>query len=513
MANVRSRLFVVLLLSSVLSASVGADAPTTQATSKPATDPGDRIVVTEHESSIGGRLVRYRASTGTLRLLDDAGKPRADIFCIAYERLPLDATRPVAFVFNGGPGAASVWLHLGTCGPKRIELDDRGMVLPLPGRLVDNEESWLDLLDLVFIDPVGTGFSRAVEGQKPEQFWGVEQDASAVGDFVRAWLTRNDRWLSPKFLVGESYGTTRAARMSDLLLDRHGIALNGIVLVSMVLDFNTLRTTPTNDVPFPLYLPTYAATAWYHERLAGELQRRPLREVVAAAERFAMDEYLPALAVGDRLEVSRRAKLVADLARWTGLEPSFIDRCDLRIDPGDFRKQLLISRREVIGRFDARVTGADPDARSIGTWFDPSYTAYLALYTATMQDYVRRSLGFQSPLPYEVMGRVGGWDFNPGGGPLNVGGNLRSSMIKNPHLRVMVCSGYYDLATPHFAADITLSRLDLPPVLRNQVWTRYYEGGHMMYHVPAARVQLKRDVEQFIRAAAPGARPGPLPAR
>lgn len=497
------RAVVVLLLSAVPTIPLRADVPASQPTSRPAIESGDRIVVTEHESSIGGRPVRYRASAGTLRLLDDAGKPRADIFCIAYERLPVDPKRPVAFVFNGGPGSSSVWLHLGACGPKRIALDDHGMVLPPPGRLVPNEESWLDVMDLVFIDPVGTGYSRAAEGQKPEQFWGVEQDASAVSDFVRVWLTRNDRWLSPKFLVGESYGTTRAARMSDLLLDRHGIALNGMVLVSMVLDFNTLRTTPTNDVPYPLYLPTYTAAAWFHGRLPEDLQRRPLPEVIAASERFAMEEYLPALAVGDRLDAPRRAKLASALARWTGLEPSFIDRCDLRVAPGEFRKQLLIARGEVIGRFDARVTGADPDARSPGTSLDPSYTAYLALYTATMQDYVRRSLGFQSPLFYEVMGRVGGWDFSPGGAPLDVGANLRSSMIKNPHLRVMVCSGYYDLATPHFAADITLSRLDLPPSLRGQVWTRYYEGGHMMYHVPSVRGQLKRDLEQFVRSTVP----------
>lgn len=438
-------------------------------------------------------------------MLDDAGKPRADVFCIAYERLPIDVKRPVAFIFNGGPGSASVWLHLGACGPKRIKLDEQGMVLPPPGELVVNEQSWLDVLDLVFIDPVGTGYSRAADGQKPEQFWGVEQDASAVSDFIRAWLTLNDRWLSPKFLVGESYGTTRAARMSDLLLDRHGIALNGIVLVSMVLDFNTLRTTPTNDVAYPLFLPTYAAAAWYHKRLPENLQRRPLREVIAAAERFAVDEYLPSLALGDRLDGARRAKMVATLARFTALDPGFVDRCNLRIDPGDFRKQLLVSQREVIGRFDARVTGPDPDARSPGAGFDPSYSAYLALYTATMQDYVRRSLGFQTSRFYEVMGRVGGWDFNPGGGPLNVGGNLRSSMIKNPQLRVLVCSGYYDLATPYFAADITLSRLELPPSLKKQLSTRYYEAGHMMYHEPGAREQLKRDVEQFVRESLPAA--------
>jgi carboxypeptidase C (cathepsin A) len=491
------------------------EAPTTTPTTAPATqpatspsplkpEPGDRLSTTEHETTIAGQPIRYRATAGTTQLKDADGKPRADLFHVVYERLPLDPDRPITFVFNGGPGAASVWLHLGTIGPVRVALQDDGTAGPPPYRFVPNHESWLDATDLVFIDPVGTGYSRATEGQKPEQFWGVDQDGLAVSDFIRLHITRTNRWQSPKFLAGESYGTTRAALISDVLARRFGIAVNGVMLISTVLDFSTLRPDVTNDLPYALYLPTYAAVAWYHQRLAPDLQNQPMVEVIRAAERFAIEEYLPALAKGSQLPPERRAQVLQQVARFTAMDPQFLDRAQLRIDPGQFRKRLLEHERQVVGRFDGRVTGYDPDPVGGPSWVDPSYDQYKNAYTAAMHAFVREELKFESNLFYEVLASVGPWDYGrESSATLYVGDNLRTAMLNNPHLRVLIASGWFDLATPHFAADTTFHKMDLPPSLRQNLVFRYYDGGHMMYHVPAAREQLRRDAVEFINASVP----------
>ena len=482
------------------------DAPT----SKPATNGTvDQVCVTDGSVSVGGRVVRYRATAANMVMKDESGNLKATVFFVAYEKKRSadadPARRPLAFVFNGGPGAAAVWLHLGTAGPRRIALDEKGLPPAPPYSLVENAYSWLDTTDLVLIDPVGTGFSRPAEGQKPEQFYGVEEDIAWVADFIRLYITQYRRWLSPLFLAGESYGTTRAAGLSEHLLDRYGIALNGIVLISSVLDFQTIQPGEGNDLPYPLYLPTYAAVAWYHKRLAPDLQadlRRTLREV----RRWAIETYLVALARGESLESEAREAVVRRLARYTSLPVDFIEKCNLRVSPGVFQKRLLEAEGKLIGRFDGRITGVDPQPTSSGPPYDPSLSLYLPVYSATFNDYVRRTLKFESTLPYDVLSeRVRPWNFGPAGrGYLSVTGDLRSAMVKNPHLKVLFASGYFDLATPFFAADYTIDHLGLDDELRANITHRYYMGGHMMYHNRPALEKLHADVTAFIRKAADG---------
>ena len=510
--------------------------PTARTTTRPATtqagEKGDRLSITEHSITLNGRELRYTATAGTMAQKDESGATKADMFFIAYTmdddrddvhsaaplaeraaappspstRGPDDVsptTRPVTFVFNGGPGAASVWLHLGTAGPKRIRLDG-GIPSAPPFELVDNEATWLDATDLVFIDPVGTGYSRPAQGEKAEQFYGVQEDIRSVGAFIRLWTTRNRRWLSPKFLAGESYGTTRAAGLSEYLLEKQGISLNGIVLISAVLNFQTIIPGNGNDLPYALYLPSYTAAALHHKRLAENLQGDPettLREV----EQFALAEYQAALAKGDSLDEAQRKAIAKKLARYTGLGADWIDRANLRIDPTRFRKQLLAEQKKLIGRFDARIEGFDPDPANDNADYDPSLSLFLPLYTAALSHYVRSELDFESDLPYEVLTeRVHPWNFGQrgAGGFLYVADTLRDTMLKNPQLRLLVGAGRLDLATPYLASDYTIDHLGLPEALRKQVTRTYYPAGHMMYHDADSRRKLHEDVAGFIRRSA-----------
>ncbi len=463
---------------------------------------------TQHEVTINGQALRYQATAANLLMKDEAGKLKATVFFVAYELdRPVDANpadRPITFVFNGGPGAAAVWLHLGTAGPRRVLLEPDGQAPRPPYRLTDNAFSWLDATDMVFIDPVGTGYSRPAEGEKGEQFYGVREDIRWVADFVRLYTTHYQRWASPKFLAGESYGTTRAAGLSEYLMDRHGIALNGIILISTVLDFQTLDPEHLNDLPYVLYLPSYAAIAWYHKRLPPELPGN-LEPLLREVENWAMTVYNVALARGAGLPPHQRRDVIATLARYTGLDPQFIDRSDLRILPGAFRKQLLGEDRTLIGRFDARITGYDPEPTSNRPEYDPSLSPYLAIYSSTFNDYARRTLKFDSVLPYEVLSnRVHPWKFGePGQGYLSVSGDLNSAMIKNPYLKVLFASGFFDLATPYHATDYTIEHLNLPPELRRNITHHRYLGGHMMYHHTPSLEKLHKDITTFIHAAAP----------
>jgi carboxypeptidase C (cathepsin A) len=475
---------------------------------KDANKPGkdDKLTVTEHEIKLAKETLKYRATTGTMALKDEADKTKANLFFIAYEKLPKaenPATRPVTFVFNGGPGSASVWLHMGAVGPRRVLLNDNGDAPSPPFTSVDNDFTWLDATDLVFIDPVGTGFSRAAQGEDPKQFFGLEEDARSIADFIRLYTTRYERWGSPKFLAGESYGTTRAAKLSEVLQDAHGIALNGIVFISTVLNFQTIAFGAGNDLPYTTYLPTYTALAWYHKKLSPELMKdepKALKE----AEAFALGDYTSALAKGSALPADERAKVIKELSRLTSLPADLIDKSDLRIDPGFFRKKLLADSRQVIGRFDGRIAGFDSDPLDRETGFDPSLPAYLAAYTATFNDYVRRTLNFQSDADYAVLsGRVGPWNFGAGGwaGYPNVAGDLRSAMIKNPKLRLLFASGIYDLATPYLAKIYTVDHLDLGPDLSKNIEMKFYTGGHMLYHYKPALEQLHGDVSKFMAGA------------
>ena len=480
-------------------------------TTPPPPPPVDVLSQTAHTIVINGETIAYTATAGRLVLKaedeKEGEKPKASIFFVAYTRdrgPDMDeathaAARPITFSFNGGPGSSSVWLHLGLLGPRRVVLEEDGRPVPPPYRLVDNDYSLLDKTDLVFIDPVTTGFSRAVPGEADKQFHGFKADIESVGDFIRLYVSRNHRWASPRYLIGESYGTTRAAGLSGYLQERHGLYLNGIMLVSVVLNFMTLRFAPGNDLPYLLFLPTYAATAHYHGRLGQDVPG-DLPALLAEVEGFAMNEYALALLRGDALPTEERAAIAARLARYTGLSADYIDRTNLRIDIHRFVKELLRDRRRTVGRLDSRYTGIDRDAAGEHHEFDPSYALIQGPYTGLLNDYVRRELRFESDLPYEILSdRVHPWSFDEHQNSyVNVGETLRQAMSMNPHLRVFVANGYYDLATPYLATRYTFDHLELDESLRGNVSMTHYEAGHMMYIHDPSLAQLRDDLAAFL---------------
>jgi len=472
----------------------------------------DELVTTEHEVVIGGQTVRYRATTGLVSLNREKSENDvyqgvstiARLFVTAYTRLDVEdvAARPITFAYNGGPGSSSVWLHLGTFGPRRVVMGEEGEPLPAPYRLVDNEHSLLDVTDLAFIDPVGTGWSRAAEGEKAKGFHGYQQDLESVGDLIREWLGREDRWLSPKYLAGESYGTTRSAGLSGYLQERHGVYLTGIMLISSVLDFSTVRFNVGNDLPPLLYLPSYAATAWYHRRLDADLQAKPLPELLGEVEEFALERYSRALLKGDRLEAAERAAVAEQLAAYTGTSVEFVERNNLRITLPRFAKELLRTERTTVGRLDSRYKGVDRDAGGDSFEYDPSYSAIQEPYTAAWNAYVRTELGFRHnpDITYEIIANLyENWDYSKFMGQyVNVADTLRKAMSTNRHLRVHVASAYYDLATPYFATEYTLAHLGLEGELRENISTSSYESGHMMYVRLEDLAKLKEELAGFI---------------
>ena len=466
----------------------------------------DDVSVTRHQVLIDGRTVPYEASAGTWVLRTEEGEAKAELFFMAYARSDVEdlSARPIMFCFNGGPGSSSVWLHLGVYGPRRVLMDQEGFPLPPPYVLVDNEQSLLDVTDLVFIDPVTTGYSRPAEGEDPGQFHGLQEDAEWVAEFIRLYTTRHGRWESPKFLSGESYGSTRSARLASLLQRRHGLYLNGIVLVSAILNFQTARFDRGNDLPYPLFLPTYTATAWYHGQLEPELQR-DLGATLAEVEEFALGEYTLALMRGDALSDERRRAVAERLARYTGLSVEYVLGTNLRIHIHRFCKELLREERVTVGRLDSRFRGSDYDAVGERYEFDPSYAAIQGPYTATLNQYVRGELGYESDLPYEILtGRVHPWSYAEAENRyVNVAEDLRQAMTRNRALKVYVANGYYDLATPYFATHYTFDHLGLEPELRANVTMGHYESGHMMYiHLPSL-AQFRAEVSAFLRSALP----------
>jgi len=463
----------------------------------------DEPVVTKHEVPLGGKPLKYTATAGYLPIRPEAGgDPEAHIFFIAYTRIDPGgekAGRPLTFSFNGGPGSASVWLHLGALGPKRVAFPDAAETPAPPFKLVDNASTWLDETDLVFIDPVGTGYSRAVKPELNRKFHGLQGDLDSVGEFIRMYITRYERWGSPLFVVGESYGTTRAAGLSDRLVER-GIALNGVVLVSTVLNFQTIRAAKGNDLPFVLYLPTFTATAWYHKKLAPDLQA-DRQAALAEAARWAEGDYAAALMQGDRLPAERRKQVAAQLARLTGLDPAYVERSNLRVDPTRFRKELLRDRDRTVGRLDGRFLGVDELGVTERPEDDPSQSAIRPAYTSAFNQYIRGDLNFATEVPYFILGEgVGAWDYGPSGqGFADTSDALRDAMAKNPALKVLVASAYYDMATPYRAAEYTLAHMGLDPGMRANVRVEEYESGHMMYIHGPSLAKLKGDVASFFR--------------
>ena len=486
-----------------------ADKSADKAGEKPKEDkkaPEDKSVLTKHSVKIGGQEVKYTATAGTMVLKLEDGTAKASVFYVAYTKDDVtDASkRPITFAFNGGPGAGSLWLHVGALGPRRVEMGDVGNLLPPPYKFVDNEASILDVTDIVFIDPVTTGYSRPVPGEADKQFHGVQEDVQSVGDFIRLWATRNRRWGSPKFLAGESYGTTRAAGLSGYLQQRYGMYLNGIILISSILNFQTAEFDTGNDLPYILYLPTYTAIAWYHKKLPSDLQG-DLQKAIAESKAFATGAYGDALMAGDALPATKRAEIAQKLSRLTGISADYVDRADLRIEIQRFDKELMKSERRTVGRLDGRFTGIDADAAGEQPDYDPSLAAIVGPYTATLNEYVRSELKFESDLPYEFLtGRVRPWNYAPYENRyVNVAETLRRAMTQNQFLHVFVGKGYYDLATPFFAADYTFDHLGLDPTLRSHISGGYYEAGHMMYVHHDSLMKLKLDLTQFIQASLP----------
>jgi carboxypeptidase C (cathepsin A) len=459
--------------------------------------PEEKSVQTKHTVRIGGQEIKYTATAGTILLKLEDGTPKASVFYVAYTRDDLsDLTkRPVTFTFNGGPGAASIWLHLGALGPRRVQMRDAGALSGPPYKLVDNEYSMLAVTDLVFIDPVSTGYSRAVPGEAPKQFHGIEEDIQSVGDFVRLYATRNKRWTPPKFLAGESYGTTRAAGLSGYLQNRYGLYLNGIVLISTILNFQTAEFDRGNDLPYILYLPTYTAIAWYHKKLSSDLQS-DFQKALTESRTSTAGEYADALMAGDKLPAEKRKEIAQKLSRLTGLPAGYVGEANLRIEIMRFDKEL---------RLDGRFKGIDHDAAGAEPDYDPSLAAIVGPYTATFNDYVRGDLKFESDMPYEFLtGRVRPWDYQPYENRyVNVAETLRSAMTENPFLHVYVAKGYYDLATPFFAAEYAMDHLGLDPSLRSHLTGGYYEAGHMMYVHQPSLMKLKQDLKEFLASSTP----------
>ena len=463
----------------------------------------EAISVTKHTVRVGPRQLNYTVTTGFMPIRNQqTGETEAKIFFMAYTLDNPPEKRPLMFSFNGGPGSASVWLHLGALGPRRVKMLDDGMMPPPPYEMEDNQQTWLTETDLVFLDPVGTGYSRATKPELASKFFGVNGDIESVGEFIRMYLGRYERWSSPLFLVGESYGTTRASGLSNYLFE-HGVGLNGILLISTVMNFQTIRFAANNDLPLVFIFPSYATTAWYHKRLSPQMQSKSVSQIAHDAEEFAMNEYLPALVRIDRLTAQEKQNLLDKFNQFTGLSKTFVEQNNFRVELGEFMKELLRDQRRTTGRLDSRFVGIDRDAAGGEADEDPSMSAIRPPYTAAFNDYVRRDLGFRSDLEYYILG--GGvnspWNWNVSNGYADTSMPLKDAMAKNPYMKIFMANGYYDMATPFFAAEYTVSAMNLEPQLRQNITFAYYEAGHMMYIEKNSLKKLKDDAAKFIQSS------------
>lgn len=469
---------------------------------KPEPEPETPPVVRKHKVRVGDKTLQYYTTVGMMPLKNEKGETEAKLFFTAYtlDSEEGDKERPLMFSFNGGPGSSSVWLHLGGLGPRRVEMLDDGAMPPPPYKLVENEFTWLEETDLVFVDPVDTGYSRATTPELAKGFCGVEKDLEAVGEFIRLYLTRYGRWASPLFMVGESYGTFRAAGLAGHLIEK-GIAFNGIVLVSSILNMQTARFGEGNDLPYVLFLPTYAATAWRHKKVAPDLQGKLLPDFLKEVEAWAEGAYASALAKGSRLEAAERNAVADRLVRYTGLSKRYVEQANLRIHIHRFCKELLRDEGLTVGRLDSRYTGYDGDGVAETGDFDPSMTAIRPPYTAMLNDYIRGDLGFESDLEYHIL-RSLDWNWGSAGqGHPQTSAALSAAFQKNPYLHLFIASGYYDLATPYFATKYTLDHMALDAATRANVHGEEYPVGHMVYLEKETLTKLQADVTGFIRSA------------
>ncbi|GLI34326.1 S10 family peptidase [Desulforhabdus amnigena] len=462
--------------------------------------------VTRHSLKIDGKIFNYTATAGRMPLKDDStGKVKANLFFIAYvvDGKDVGTGRPITFVFNGGPGSSSVWLHLGAVGPRRIVMEDGNVPLLPPYKVVENFHSWLPATDLVFIDPVGTGFSRPAQGEAGKQFYGLKEDIQWVGDFIRLYTTRYGRWLSPKFLAGESYGTYRAVGLADYLYENFGMDFNGLVLISLALDFQAFSYSPGNDLPYVTFLPSYTAAAWYHKKLSPDLQEN-LQNALSRAEAWAGKEYLHALVQGDTLEEKEREEIAQGLERYTGLKKSFIRYHNLRINRSDFMNELLRDENLSVGLLDARLTRKGESTDFLN---DPGMALATGPYVAALNDYVRKELKYETDLPYIFLSEEVNdqWDWGSRiRGYVSILEPLKNVLTRSRRMKVFAACGYYDLDTPYMGSRYSLSHLGLDAELQKNISIGYYEGGHMLYTQTPVLEKLSADVTAFIKSAVAG---------
>lgn len=465
-------------------------------------EPVPEPIVRSHQIQVGRKTLSYTSTSGLMPISNDKGEEQARLFFTAYtlEGDHSPGERPLTIAFNGGPGSSSVWLHLGGLGPKRVEmLDDGGMPQP-PFSLVDNEYTWLEATDLVFVDPVDTGYSRAASEESGKKAKDVEGDLESVGEFIRLYLTRYGRWMSPLFLSGESYGTFRSAGLAGALAEK-GIAFNGIILISSILNMQTARFTLGNDLPYQLFFPTYAATAWYHGMVAKDLRKLKVRDFLDRVEAWVESDYVPALSQGNRLDAKTREKILDQMERFTGLSREFLDQTDLRIEIMQFCKQLLRGERRTVGRLDSRFKGHDRSGVTDTPDYDPSLSGIRPPFTTAINHYIRQELGYQSDVEYHILR---GLDWNWGNGVkgyADTSDALRSAFAKNPYMKLFVASGYYDLATPYYATYYTLSHMALDPNVEDNIRCEEYPVGHMVYLEKESLAKLQKDVVDFIEQA------------
>lgn len=469
--------------------------------------PEEKPSITHHSITAQGKQLSYTATAGRLPIENEADhKTEAQMFYVSYvlDGQPQNGKRPVTFLFNGGPGSATIWLHMGCFGPKRVVLNSDGTMPPPPFRLEDNQDTLLDRTDLVFVDAIGTGYSRATTPELGKKFWSVNGDIAAFGEFIRLYLQRNSRWTSPIYLAGESYGTTRAAGLSGYLVD-HGIALNGVTLISTILNFETLSFDIGNDLPYVLYLPTYATTAAYHHKLAPDVGG-DMKKLQADVEKFAAGEYTTALQKGDTLSAAEKDEIAGKLARFTGLSKEYILQLNLRVDLSHFDTELLRKEDKIVGRLDGRFTGVNENGTAQEPDYDPSEAAIRSPYTSVFGDYVKKELGYQSDAVYYVLGGgVKSWDFSQAKrdwetGFADTSAALRKAFVKNPYMRLYVAEGLFDAATPYFAAEYTLNHMGLPAAAHRNIVRDQFNAGHMVYIEKSSMDKLNRDMQAFYRA-------------
>lgn len=489
----------VLLLSMTLSFSAFAAEEKSEA---PNPYPEEKTVITEHSTKVGGKTINYKAETGNSFVYNDKNEVIGSIFFTAYTQKGANPKkRPITFAYNGGPGSASVWLHMGTLGPKRVVMDKEGFPLKPPFEMVDNEYSLLDLTDIVFIDPVGTGYSRAHDKGTDKDFHGVWEDISTVSEFIRLYMTRNERWSSPKFLIGESYGTTRSAGIAYHMGQNHGVYFNGIMLVSSVLNFQLDDFNDQMDLLPPItMLPSYTAAAWYHKKLKAPLDA-DLQNAIEQAKEFALNEYALALLQGDNLEPRKKRAIAERVADFTGLSVDLVMENDLRISLNDFVHNIKRKEGETIGRLDSRFTTPELDALNKPGYRDPSYMAIHGTYTENLMTYLSTELNYKSDLPYYILGGgVKSWNYEDFYRQnRDISDKLNAAMLRNPDMQVYVGNGYYDFATPFFATEYTFSHMGLPKQLKDNVHMYYYESGHMMYIREHDLIKLKKDLTEFFK--------------